>query len=71
MLKNCCTGKDNETHDGIKIIGLIALIIFLALEVHDVYETGKFDMVNFSNSLSTMIGAIGVTLRIKAATEPE
>lgn len=71
LFKDIFTGKDNQTADGIKILALIGVIIFLFGTIYEIFVNHKFDGQSFCNSLSTIIGAVCVALRIKQTTEPE
>lgn len=85
VVNNCCTGKDNKTHDIVRVVlfaNLILLAIVLILGVFGYlygYFTGKpfdvktlFDSVlTYSEGIVALMAGGGVSLLLKKTTEPD
>jgi hypothetical protein len=70
ILKQLCTGKDNETHDIVRWLALIVFLTALGLAGYDVWKNGKFDLQQFGVGMSTLFASIGAALKLKETTEP-
>ena len=70
ILKQLCTGKDNETHDIVRWLALLVFLTALGLAGYDVWKNGKFDLQSFGVGMSTLFASIGAALKLKETTEP-
>lgn len=69
IVRTLLTESDNETHDIIKWLALIAIVIGLALEVYVVIAKGQaFDFQNFGIGTGTLFTGAGVALKLKPET---
>lgn len=70
-LLNLVTGKDNQTHDLIRWLGLLGFIQALALQAYVVIWRGQpFDLQAFGVGLGALLVTVGAALGMKKDTEP-
>lgn len=68
LLKDCFTGIDNETYDVGRVLGVVSTlsyIIFTALTL------AKFSALEYAGGLGSVLGAVGIMLKLKETTEPK
>lgn len=71
MIKHCLTGIDGETYDPARVLWIVGIFCFLCLTGYEVYNTKKFDMVNFGLAYSGLLAGGAAGVRIKSTTEPQ
>lgn len=71
MIKHIMTGIDNKTYDVSRVIGALSAIAAIALQSYVTLNTGIFDVQAFSIGMATLLAGVGVSVRVKAITEPE
>ena len=70
FLNDWLTGPDGITHDPARGLWILGIVAFLCFAGYEVYTKKAFDMVNFSISYGSLLGAGAAGVRIKANTEP-
>ena len=65
------TGPDGVTHDPARFLWFLGIVVFLVFTGHQVYESDKFDMVNFAMAYGTLLAAGAAGVKIKESTEPK
>lgn len=71
LLTQLLTGKDNQTHDLIRHLGLMGVLWFLAAESYLVITTGQLDMMAFGTVFPCLLLGIAGALKMKETTEPD
>lgn len=72
IFKQLVTGKDNQTHDFLRWLGVVSGVTALGLQIFAVVHKGQpFDMQAFGIGLGALFAAIGAALGMKKDTEPE
>lgn len=75
IMKDCFTGKDNETYDPARVFGygvvVLGAIEYLALSAYQVLHTGVFNVTDYTVGLTGVAGAMaaaaaGVLIKHKA-----
>jgi hypothetical protein len=66
MLKHFFTERDNTTFCPVRLVGILGALEHLALSA---VNYRSFDAVHFGTGLGAVIGALGVAVGFKAATE--
>jgi protein-S-isoprenylcysteine O-methyltransferase Ste14 len=65
------TGRDNRTHDIVRWLGALIVLVALALEIYSVIALKRaFDMADFGVGTGGLLAALGASLGFKASTEP-
>jgi hypothetical protein len=71
MLKQLLTGKDNETQDFIRWLGVLSVLIGLGLEIYViVWLKQVFDLTQFGLGMGAVFTSLGAALNLKSDTEP-
>jgi hypothetical protein len=72
IIKQLLTGKDNQTHDVIRWLAVLAIVVALGLQIHVVaiLKTQAFDMQAFGIGLGAVFTAVGAALKLKEGSEP-
>lgn len=71
ILKQLLTGKDNETHNMAKYLGLITFLLGLGLEIYSVvYNNEKFDLKDFGTGMGLLFAGYGAALKLGETSEP-
>lgn len=71
IIKNMLTGKDNETHDVVRVLGFLFGIALIIYEGYIVVVTQTFDAVNFGIAAAGMLAAVGAGVALKQKAEPD
>ena len=70
-IKNMLTGIDNETHDLVRVMGALIILVFLGLAIYIVVTTKVFDMSTFCVSASGLLLGISGGIKLKETVEPK
>jgi len=71
LIKHCLTGIDGQTYDLARVSWFFGSIFYLAMTAWNVLHKGlPFDYINWSIGFGTIMGAAGVTIKLKQDTEP-
>jgi hypothetical protein len=71
ILRQILTGKDNETHEVIRWLTVLSVILGHALLIYDVVYRGKpFNLQEYGVGVGALFVAAGVALRLKENDEP-
>ncbi|AXI83270.1 hypothetical protein FUT69_09120 [Xylella taiwanensis] len=71
IIKQLLTGKDNQTHDLVRWLGILVVFIALALTIYTVVWRGQaFDPQAFCFGMGSIFASIGAALKLKETTEP-
>ena len=65
------TGPDGKTHDPARALWILGMVVFLVFVGIDVYNSKKFDMVNFGLAYGGLLAAGAAGVKIKESTEPK
>ncbi|MEX3628323.1 MAG: hypothetical protein VB138_01455 [Burkholderia sp.] len=72
IIKQLLTGKDNQTHDFVRWLGVLAVLVALGLTVYVVVWRGQpFDLQRFGVGMGSVFAALGAALKLKETTEPQ
>jgi hypothetical protein len=71
LLKDCLTGRDNETYDVVRVLILSGGLSFIFYAGVAVFKTGTFAMQDFGIGLGAILGGGGAGVGLKSKTEPE
>jgi preprotein translocase subunit SecG len=72
IIKQLLTGKDNQTHDFVRWLGVLAVLVALGLTVYVVVWRGQpFDLQQFGVGMGSVFAALGAALKLKETTEPQ
>lgn len=71
VLNQILTGKDNQTHDFVRWLGVLVVPTALCLTVYGVVWKGyPFDLEKFGAGMGYVFGSLGICLKLKESTEP-
>lgn len=71
LINNILTGKDNTTHDVVRVLGVISFFTGLGLVIYSVGWKGQvFDLTNFGIGVGAMFTGMGIGIKLKENTEP-
>lgn len=70
FIRQLFTGIDNTTVDVARVLWVMGAVAFILFSAYEVYETGSFDMTNFSLAYSGLLACGAAGVKIKASTEP-
>jgi hypothetical protein len=66
------TGVDNETHDVVRVVGLVGALTALGLQIYVVtWKSQPFDFQAFGIGLGALLASVGAALGMKEKTEPK
>lgn len=69
-LQQILTEPDNQTHDPIRWLAIIIVLVALYLQVYVVVVRGQpFDMTAFGAGIGLVIGSVGLALKMKPDTK--
>ena len=72
IIKQLLTGKDNQTHDFVRWLGVLAVLVALGLTVYVVvWRSQPFDLQQFGVGMGSVFAALGAALKLKETTEPQ
>lgn len=71
IVRDCFTGKDNETYDIVRIVYFISCIVYFVLSFIETFHGHDFEPVQFGTGLGLITGAAGAALGLKHKAEPE
>lgn len=66
MLTQLLTEADNTTHDLIRWLAFIAMLVGLGLEVYAVVKQVPFDLQAYGIAVGAMLGSTGLSIKLKA-----
>lgn len=65
------TGKDNYTHDLVRWLGALTVLVALGLTIYVVvWRRQCFDLQQFGIGMGAVFAALGTALKLKETTEP-
>ncbi len=71
IINQLLTGKDNHTHDFVRWLGVLSVLVALVLTVYVVvWRSQIFDLQQFGIGMGSVFAAIGAALKLKETTEP-
>lgn len=71
FLKDCLTGKDNETFELIRVVTVGSLMVFWSLSTIDVIYTHDFEYQQFGIGNASILAAAGLGIKFKRKTDRE
>ena len=71
MVNDIFTGVDGITVDPARALWILGMVVFLVFVGIDVYNSRKFDMVNFGLAYGGLLAAGAAGVKIKETTEPK
>lgn len=70
VIQNILTGIDGQTYALVKVLGLVVVLVFMALEIA-AFATGKpFDAQAYGIGAGTAIAAMGAAIKLSEKSEP-
>lgn len=71
VLKDILTGLDGQSFVLVKVVGLLVVLVFMALEVA-AFVTGKaFDAQAYGLGAGAAIAAMGAAIKLSESSEPK
>lgn len=71
ILQDLLTGKDGVTHDVVRWLAVLSVVVGLSLAVYVVVWKGQpFDLQSFGLGIGAVFLSVGGALKLKAETEP-
>ena len=70
-LRHCLTGKDNQTYDLVRVIGLIQIVSGIALQLVSMIFGLPFDIAAYEGALTAANVGTGLAAKAKESTEPQ
>lgn len=71
ILNNLITGRDNKTHDYMRLLTIIGFMVFIVLEIREVWMNSKFAEEEYARALMYMLGGSGLGIFLKKDDEPD
>lgn len=72
ILRDCLTGADNKTFDVLRILSVIAILVYFTCSLLTlVVDSEQWEPVRFAEGYGIIIVAVSASLRIKHDTEPK
>lgn len=72
MIKHVLTGIDGESYDVARVMGVVGVMFFMAMTAYNVVVLKhSFDYVNWGLGFGSVIGSMGVAIKLKEKTEPQ
>jgi len=71
IIRDCFTGKDNETYDIVRIVYFISCSVYFLLSILETFHGHDFKPVEFGTGLGLITTAAGGALALKHRTEPD
>jgi hypothetical protein len=66
------TGIDGESFDIARIMGIVGVLFFMAMTVWNcLYKGQTFDYVNWGIGFGSVMGSMGIAIKLKEKTEPQ
>jgi hypothetical protein len=70
-LNQLFTGKDNVTHDLVRWLAALVILVALFLTVYCVvFKSTEFNLESFGIGFGALFTTVGVALKLKETTEP-
>lgn len=69
LLRDISTLSDNSTYDVVRVLTVLAMIVFLLLACVDVAYKHSFDMMTFAAAFASIVASAATALRIKQSAE--
>lgn len=70
ILIDCLTGADNKTFDALRILSVIAILVYFICSLLTlVVDSEQWDPVRFAEGYGIIVVAVSTSLRIKLDTE--
>lgn len=71
VLRDLFTGRDGVTHDVVRWLAVLSIVVGLGLAVYVVVVKGQpFDLQSFGLGIGAVFLSVGGALKLKAETEP-
>ena len=71
IITQLLTGKDGYTHDVVRWLGVLAVLVALGLAIYVVaWKNQAFDIQSFGLGIGTVFASLGAALKLKENTEP-
>jgi len=71
ILTQLLTGKDNQTHDIVRWLGMLTVLEALGLTIYVVVIRGQpLDLQQFGIGMGAVFTTLGIALKLKESTEP-
>lgn len=70
FLKDCLTGKDNQTYDVARLLWAISVLAFIIFEAIHVCHKLEFDMIGYGEGLAATLASGAMSIKMKETTEP-
>lgn len=67
LFKDILTETDGESYELLALLGSLALVCAIGLQVYVTYNTKVFDILNFSTGIGALLVSIGGGLKLKPA----
>lgn len=70
FLRDILTETDGKSYELIALLGSLAIVFAIGLQVYVTYNTKTFDILNFSTGIGALLVSIGGGQRIKPQIGP-
>ena len=70
-IKNMVTGKDNQTVDALRVLAILAVLIFFGLTVASFWTGKTWDAEAYAVAYGAISLAAAGSLKLKETTEPD
>lgn len=71
ILTQLLTGKDNVTHDVVRWLAVLSIVVGLGLAIYVVVVKGQpFDLQSFGLGIGAVFLSVGGALKLKEGSEP-
>lgn len=67
FLRDILTETDGKSYELIALLGSLAIVFAIGLQVYVTYNTKTFDILNFSTGIGALLVSIGGGLKLKPA----
>lgn len=71
LIKDCFTGRDNQTIDVGRVLWVIGFFVFLGLCITEVIRGHDFKPLEYAGGMGTILACGGAALGFKRSTEPD
>ena len=72
MIKHILTGIDGESYDVARVMGVLGVVFYMSMTAYNViWMKHPFDYVNWGIGFGSVIGSMGVAIKLKENTEPK
>jgi hypothetical protein len=71
-IKHILTGIDGESYDVARVMGVAGVLFFMGMTCWNVmYKGMPFDYVNWGIGFGSVMGSMGIAIKLKEKTEPQ